>query len=520
MGTVAQVLFEIKKLEKNKKGFVWQQRFLYPLLFQDDLYAIAYNRFLNRINSKKIENYTLNEQFSFLTLKRLITKIRRKKYRGELKKNYSKVFDINYNTHFYSKALREGCTVILELFFSMQLEKKVLKEFNKWTSYQSIHAVFPFIEDNFSHSNFFLTTKIPYFLHPELLIRILRRRIQDTSFSHLLRSIFYRNKNLITLNTNVIFSQKEMTRLSIFLWHSYICELEFFLINQWKTLNYFKSLLYLTLLDQKHCIKKIQHVISNPFSMKLQFFFYKKKASFHYIKYDNNYIIAIKSSNYLAEILKFFFFKFWYYYFNYSFNTSRVNIKKLSKNYFSFLGYFFSVKKKNSLVSTKMLHNLKKSYIIKKELYSIAPILFLIKLLAKEKFCDMLGHPISKLTWTTLTDDEIFNRFNQIWKNFYYYYSGCRNKKNLYQVQYILRFSCAKTLACKHKSTIRYVWKKHGSNFFAKSFFFKKQELISLKFLKLHPSIKKIWYLDIVQINFLAKLLQKKILITNKRNSN
>nr|WGO00101.1 maturase K [Schistostega pennata]CFQ34777.1 maturase K [Schistostega pennata] len=510
METVTEVLSEIKKLEKKKKKLVLQQRFLYPLLFQDNLYALAYNRSLNKINLKKVENYNLNEQFSFLTLKRLINKIRRKKDIKNLKKNYNKVFDINCNTHFYSKALREGFAVILEIFFSMQLEKSFIKKFNKWTSYQSIHSVFPFIEDNFSHSNFILNTKIPYFLHPEILIRILRRRIQDTSFSHFLRLIFYKNKKLITLNTSVFFTQKDMSRLSIFLWHSYIYELEFFLVNQWKTLNYFKSLLYLNLLDQKYCLKKIQHVINEPLLMKLQLFFYKKKISLHYVKYDNNYIIAIRGSNYLAEIWSFFFFKFWYYYFNYSFKFSRIKIKKLSKNGFSFLGYLFSIKTKNIVIETKMLYNLKKSYIIKKELYSITPIFALIQLLAKEKFCDIFGHPISKLAWTTLTDDEIFNRFNQIWKNFFYYYSGSKNKKNLYQVQYILRFSCAKTLACKHKSTIRYVWKKHGSNFFAKSFFLKKQELISLKFFKLYPSIKKIWYLDIIQINSLAKLLQKK----------
>jgi hypothetical protein len=46
--------------------------------------------------------------------------------------------------------------------------------------------------------------------------------------------------------------------------------------------------------------------------------------------------------------------------------------------------------------------------------------------------------------------------------------------------------------------------------FLQNRFFFKKQELISLKFFKLYPSVKKIWYLDIVQINFLAKLLQEK----------
>nr|WGO00099.1 maturase K [Saelania glaucescens] len=509
MGTVAEVLSKIKELEKNKKKLVWQQRFLYPLLFQDDLYAIAYNRSLNKLNLKKIENSNLNKQFCFLTLKRLINKIRRK-YIGKLKKNYNKVFDINCNTHFYSKALREGLAIILEIFFSIQLENTFIKEFNKRTSYSSIHSVFPFIEDNFLHSNYILNTKIAYFIHPELLTRILRRRIQDTSFSHLLRSIFYKNKKLITLNTNAFFSQKEMTKLSIFLWNSYICELEFFLVNQWKTFNYFKSFLYLNLLNQQNCMKKIQNIINDPLLIKLQSFFYKKKMCFHYVRYDNNYIIAIKSSNYLTENLSFFFFKFWYYYFSYSFKPFRIKIKKLSKTCFSFLGYLFSIQTKNILVSTKMLQNLKKNYIIKKEIYSITPITSLIQLLAKEKFCDILGHPISKLAWTTLTDDEIFNRFDQIWRNFFYYYSGCKNKKNLYQVQYILRFSCAKTLACKHKSTIRYVWKKYGSNFFAKSFFFKKQELISLKFFKLYPSIKKIWYLNIVQINSLAKLLQEK----------
>src|SRR6476659_6575356 len=112
MGTVAEVLFEIKKLEKNKKKLVWQQRFLYPLLFQDDIYAIAYNRSLNKMNLKKVENYNLNEQFSFLTLKRLINKTRRKIYIGKLKKNYNKVFDINCNTHFYFKSLLEGFEII------------------------------------------------------------------------------------------------------------------------------------------------------------------------------------------------------------------------------------------------------------------------------------------------------------------------------------------------------------------------------------------------------------------------
>nr|CFQ34650.1 maturase K [Gigaspermum repens] len=510
MRTIVKFLSEIEKLKEDREKIVWQRRFLYLLLFQNDLYAIAYNRSSNKINLKKIENSNLNEHFCFLTIKRLVDRIRRKENREELKKNYNKVFNVNYNNHFYSEAIREGFAIILEISFSIQLEKKLRKEFNEWTNYQSIHSVFPFLEDNFLYSNYILNTKILYFLHPELLIRIFRQRIQDAFFLHLLRLIFHKKKMLIILDTNSFLSRKEMTRLSRFLWHSFICELEFFLVNQWKNLNYFKSLSYLTLLDQKYCIKKIQHVIE-PLWIKLQFFFsYKEKASFHYVRYENNSIIAIKSSNYLAEKWKFFFFKFWQYCFYYLLKPLKISIKEISKNCFSFLGYLFSIQTKSIMVRPKMVNDLLKIDIAKKELYSITPISSLIESLAREKFCDTLGHPISKLAWTTLTDDEIFNRFDQIWRNFFYYYGGCKNKKNLYQVQYILRFSCAKTLACKHKSTIRYVWKKHGSNFFAKSFFFKKQELIGLKFFKLYPSIKKIWYLDIVQINSLAKFLRKK----------
>ncbi len=207
MRSIAKFLQEIEKLNKNK--LVWQQRFLYPLLFQDDLYAIAYNYPFNKVELKKVENSNLNESFSFLTLKRLISRIRREKNKKEFNKNYNKLFDINYNNHFYLKVIREGFAIILENFSSVQLEKTFIKEFTKWTNYQSVHSVFPFIEDHFLHSNYILNTKIPHFFHPELLIRILRWRIQDGSFSHLSRLLFHKNKKLITLNKLYFFLKKK-----------------------------------------------------------------------------------------------------------------------------------------------------------------------------------------------------------------------------------------------------------------------------------------------------------------------
>ena len=83
MRSIAEILHEIEKLDKNKNKLVWQQRFLYPLFFQDDLYAIAYNYSLNKMKLKKIENSNLGECFSFLTLKRLINRMRLENNKNE-----------------------------------------------------------------------------------------------------------------------------------------------------------------------------------------------------------------------------------------------------------------------------------------------------------------------------------------------------------------------------------------------------------------------------------------------------
>lgn len=59
-----------------------------------------------------------------------------------------------------------------------------------------------------------------------------------------------------------------------------------------------------------------------------------------------------------------------------------------------------------------MIYILFKINISRKEIYFIILILFLIELLVKENFCDILGYFISKLVWIILIDDEIFNCFD------------------------------------------------------------------------------------------------------------
>ncbi|KQJ82785.1 hypothetical protein BRADI_5g10956v3 [Brachypodium distachyon] len=133
----------------------------------------------------------------------------------------------------------------------------------------------------------------------------------------------------------------------------------------------------------------------------------------------------------------------------------------------------------------------------------------LIGSLSKAQFCTGSGHPISKPIWTELSNWDILDRFGQICKNLFHYHSGSSKKRNLYRLKYILRLSCARTLARKHKSTVRTFMQRLGS-VFVEEFFTEEDPVFSLMFTKTTlfdfrgSHSERIWYLDIIRINGLV----------------
>ena len=143
-----------------------------------------------------------------------------------------------------------------------------------------------------------------------------------------------------------------------------------------------------------------------------------------------------------------------------------------------------------------------------KKLDTLVPISPMIGSLAKMKFCNALGHPVSKSTWADSSDFEIIDRFARICRNLSHYFSGSSKKKSLYRIKYILRLSCLKTLARKHKSTVRVFLKRLGSELL-EEFFTQEEGVLSLIFPRTYSTFRRlyrgrIWYLDIVCINDLV----------------
>jgi hypothetical protein len=91
-----------------------------------------------------------------------------------------------------------------------------------------------------------------------------------------------------------------------------------------------------------------------------------------------------------------------------------------------------------------------------------APISTLIDKLHQKGFCRPDGFPTSKSDWTPFDTDQLVSLFSSANRGLLNYYRFAHNFRRMVRVQYILRFSLAKTLAHKYRTTMRKVFQKHG----------------------------------------------------------
>nr|YP_010881252.1 maturase K [Fossombronia foveolata]WIA67205.1 maturase K [Fossombronia foveolata] len=496
MGTVAKVLSTIRRFKGIRRNSCWQQDFLYPLLFQDDLYGIAYNQFISESSHRRKKISGLSCGSNFLTLKRLMEESRQSKISWIGSGKSIKKFRI----------AQKIVAIVFNLTFSTR-SKSSMKTMNEWSSYQSIHSVFPFMEDGIRNSNSYLNFVVPYCVHPEKLIRMFRRRISDTSFLHFMRLSLHRyDKTIISYPPTTSINQE----FYHFIWTYYIHEFEYSLINMFKRIYCFRSTPLRSFIDRTNLIHKMECFLGGS-NRKTGENFARRNNSIHYVRYRNNLVITMDASTKsLIDNWKVLLTIFWERYWRSWTEPHRISVKNSFKNPLLFLGCIPRTKKGFVVAQTQLVNRSIDTDLITREFCSIVPILPLIVSLSREGFCSASGHPICRVSWTTLADNEIFERFDRVTRSIFCYYGGSTEKKGLYQFRYILRFSCAKTLACKHKSTIRTVWKKYGSILAVDSVPFNRAtKSLFPNHWRINPHGRKFWYLNITRINYLSNLLQE-----------
>nr|QIB97928.1 maturase K [Nymphanthus sootepensis] len=489
-----------------------KKNFLYPLIFREYIYRLVHEHGLNK--SILLENIGYDKKFCLLIVKRLITRIYQQNFLIISANNSKQNSFFKYNKSFYSQMILAGVAVIVEIPVSLRLVSSLEKsEIVKSQNLRSIHSIFPLLEDKFPHLSYVSDVHISYPIHLEKLVQILRYRVKDTSSLHLLRFFLHEYWNwnsFIFQKKKLTFFAKSNPRLFLFLYNSHVYEYESIFFFLRKQSFHLRSTFFRVLLERIYFYGKIEHfaeVFSNDFQAILWLF---KDPFMHYVRYQGKSILASKDTPLLIKKWKSYLVNLCQCHFSVWFQSAKICINPLSKQSLDFLGYFSSLRLNLSVVRSQMLEN---SFLIDNAMTKVdtrIPIFPLIGSLAKAKFCNAVGHPISKPVWSGSSDSDIINRFVGIWRNLSRCYSGSSKKKSLYRIKYILRLSCVKTLSRKHKSTPRTFFQKLDSEFL-EEFLTEKEPALSLIFPRASASsisrrfyIGRVWYLDIIFINHLA----------------
>nr|YP_009547362.1 maturase K [Hemionitis subcordata]AYW15018.1 maturase K [Hemionitis subcordata] len=467
-----------EKLKKKKACLLHP----FPLLFEENFYLMEGKRRSHGPNIKLV-----SEAWSTVAVKRLICSTR--------DHNYSKIFNSGFvrnqtnelNADLYFHPYRKIICLTLGIFFFPRMDDKTS---NSLKMSQSIHSIFLFLEDRFPKSNHVLEMDLPQKFHLETLIRLFRRQIKDVSFPHLLRIVFYKD---IIFRGKTIHSPKEGQKgsIAITFQNFYSFEVDSLFLIPWKQVcksrvNYFPSI------DRSNITRKDRHV--SAYELKLDTAgidsHFIRNSSIHYGRYRNKFIIVFEGTRYFAKKWLYYFSILINHHLHYRTEFAEPRVKFLSTSCVLFLGYTSIARLVSKNVRIEATASSYISILGVKKFHPKVPNLIITKILAKQKFCDMNGHPAIKAAWAALTDDKIVDGYVQFWQVFSLYYGASMNQDRLRRLKYILQISCDSTLASKHRSTIRLLQRKFNLETLNQFFVYSKSEL---------SNNRRVWRLTLIR---------------------
>jgi hypothetical protein len=190
----------------------------------------------------------------------------------------------------------------------------------------------------------------------------------------------------------------------------------------------------------------------------------------------------------------------------------------IQKNYKILLGYKLECNVQLLLIRIEGIHSKLEILLQQKSIIIANPLLLIINILAKYNFCNFLGYPLSKSGWATLSDSIIISRFKSIRNSLISYYKGASNQKDVSRIQHILHYSCAKTLACKHKTNMRKIWHKYGTNLLIRDPYSHKKiffDIITKKNKFISKNKQRFWNLYIKEPDPISIILEKTYNVKN-----
>jgi group II intron reverse transcriptase/maturase len=381
------------------------------------------------------------------------------------------------------KIVQEVVRLILEAIYDSPHGAYFKGSSHGFRSSRSCHSALKEIQGKWSGTTWFLEGDIKACfddINHEILVAVMRKKIKDERFLNLIWKFLNAGyQDLDGSRKDSLAGTPQGGIASPILANIYLHELDKYIEHLQKELEQGElrrpNPEYRRLQRRRHYLAKIGKIDTEEYrelgvQMRKLPSLDPKDPNFvrvHYVRYADDWVVGVTGPKCLAEEIKGKVRQFLKAKLDLTLSEEKTVITNARTSDAKFLGYRIrlgrskTAEQKQTLSTNASGKNFKRRS-TGMQIVLRAPIDELIKKLCHKGFCNAQGRPLHKKAWTLLDEDQIINLYSSINRGLQNYYRPTDNWAELSRIQYILKFSLAKTLAAKRQVPITRIIKDKG----------------------------------------------------------
>lgn len=486
---VCEPLTRLNKLYELNSNSEWMNTGLYRLVCSPDLLTIAYERIksksgnmtpgtdgetLDGISSSYIAHLSdalKDESFQFRPTRRHL-----------IPKKNGKMRPLGVPSP-RDKVVQEAIRIILEAIYDSPTSPTFTPESHGFREGRSTHTAIEHVRANWGAPNWVIEGDIKSFfdeIDHHTLIQILRKRISDERFISLiwkaLSAGYMEDEQFVASKVGT----PQGSIISPVLANIYLHEFDV-AVKEWiaelsNTVKKRPNPEYRSVVRKRERLMKasggkvteeIKVLTQTIRSLPSQDHNDPNSIRVSYVRYADDWIIGVTGPKALANTLKERARTFLRDVLKLELSMEKTKVTNLRDGYVHFLGFSLTVPSPKEVKVSDFKSGavgLKRRINAGANIKVNIPLDEVINRLTERGFCDGNGFPTHHTVLIAFDKDQIVAQYNSVMRGIANYYAACTNFSKLNRVDYILRYSLAKTLANKERSSMVKQFQKRGKN--------------------------------------------------------
>lgn len=484
-----KTLERLEYLRKRNRHRQWVNRDLYRLLYKEDLYILAYERIKSKPGNMTAgsDGETL-DGFSLRTIRETIQTMRTEQFRFKpvrqqfIPKPNGKMRKLGIPC-VRDKVVQEVIHMILEAIYDSPEQPYFHPASHGFRPHHSCHTALQEYRGKWTGVNWIIEGDIHACfdeLDHLILVSILRKKIQDERFLNLIWKLLKAGyMDLHGRKQDSLIGSPQGGICSPILANVYLHELDEFVEAVRKQMEKGtkkrRNPVYSRLSDRKRALvaqgrtktREFRNIVKQMRSMPALMEHDPDYIRIRYLRYADDWVVGLCGSKALAERIKTEIKEFLGNVLKLRLNEEKTHITNARTEEAHFLGTLLSTGRGGTpkvVLTTSRMGTRYKRRSTGWETVMQAPLLKLVKRLKEKGICTEEGIPTPKRAWSILDADQIVALYSSINRGIQNYYRFADNWSRLTRIQYILRYSLAKTLALKFKISVPKVFKRFSTN--------------------------------------------------------